>query len=291
MSDHHLPPESEQAPKTGTSRPYAAAQLSCPEIDALLPAYALGATDPAESAEISSHLRLCPTHAAELAKHASLVQTLLLSTEPIQPPMRLANQLRRVINQPLTRSQPQAPTAQPHLHGWRSWPWSTMWLAAAASLIVLLGALSFYLARQNLALRQAYFELAAQQLAANSEQRQQQAIYELLTTTGGQFLDLPVTQDNGQTEAEVMWNPQLRIAMLYAKAFPGLPANQVYQLWLTYDGQRRSGGLFTVDSQGNGVLIFAVPQPLDRAEVIGITPEPTGGSATPTTDPVARLKL
>jgi anti-sigma-K factor RskA len=293
MSDNHLSPEPQQSANAGAARQDRAAPLSCPEIDALLPAYAIGATDPPESAVISAHLRLCPTHAAELAKSETLAKALLLSTEPIQPPVRIANQLRRLINQPLTRSksQPRAPALLPQRRGEQRWRWSTMWLAAATSLLLLVGGFNFYLVRQNLALRQAYMELAARQLAQPGQQTQQQEIYELVTTAGSQFIDLPAAQQPGEIEAEVMWNPQLKIAMLYAKAFPGLPADQVYQLWLTYNGERQSGGLFTVDGQGNGVLLFSVPHPLDQAEVIGITPEPKGGSAAPTSDPVVRRKL
>lgn len=288
MSKNPFPPEFESDPGAQES---SATRLSCPEIDALLPAYAIGATDAGDTAVIRAHLQLCPIHAAELAKSSRLAQSMLFGAGEVQPPPRIANQLRRALDQPLTRLPPQPQAAQPHATWWQSWRWSAMWSAAAASLIILLGGLNFYWLRQNLELRQAYATLSAGSPARPTAATQQQAVYDLVTSEGIRFLDLPPAQVNDPVHAEVMWNPALNTALLYAEGFPNLPADQVYQLWLTYNGERQSGGFFQVDGQGNGVHIFAIPHPLDRMEIIGITAEPVGGSPKPTSDPVVRWKL
>jgi hypothetical protein len=79
--------------------------------------------------------------------------------------------------------------------------------------------------------------------------------------------------------------------MLYAKEFPQLQPDQVYQLWLTDNGERESGGLFTVDQNGTGVLVFPVTRPMDSLDSMGITPEPAGGSPGPTSRPVVRRQF
>jgi hypothetical protein len=59
------------------------------------------------------------------------------------------------------------------------------------------------------------------------------------------------------------------------------PARQ-YQLWLVKDGQRSSGGVFSVNEDGYGTLMISADQPLTQFQTFGITIEPAGGSPGPT---------
>jgi len=61
-----------------------------------------------------------------------------------------------------------------------------------------------------------------------------------------------------------------------------LDDNQKYQVWLIRDGQRTSGGLFSVNTQGYASLEIVVPRPLLDYQAIGITIEPAVGSPGPT---------
>ncbi|MEN4042347.1 MAG: anti-sigma factor [Anaerolineaceae bacterium] len=63
---------------------------------------------------------------------------------------------------------------------------------------------------------------------------------------------------------------------------PVLGENQQYQVWLIRNGERVSGGLFSVNAAGYGVLQIYSHEPLDRYEAFGITIEPAGGSPAPT---------
>jgi anti-sigma-K factor RskA len=61
-----------------------------------------------------------------------------------------------------------------------------------------------------------------------------------------------------------------------------LDAEHQYQVWLIKNGQRTSGGVFSVDEDGYGVLWLSSPQSLASYDAVGITIEPAGGSPGPT---------
>jgi hypothetical protein len=63
---------------------------------------------------------------------------------------------------------------------------------------------------------------------------------------------------------------------------PILDDSQQYQIWLIRNGERTSGGVFSVNSSGYGVLQVYSHEPLDLYTSFGITVEPTGGSIEPT---------
>jgi anti-sigma-K factor RskA len=52
--------------------------------------------------------------------------------------------------------------------------------------------------------------------------------------------------------------------------------------WLIENGQRTSGGVFSVSQEGYGSLRVSSPQPLSNYSAFGITVEPVGGSPGPT---------
>jgi anti-sigma-K factor RskA len=61
-----------------------------------------------------------------------------------------------------------------------------------------------------------------------------------------------------------------------------LDENHQYQLWLIEDGQRSSGGVFSVNSEGYASTLISALKPLNQYQAIGITVEPAGGSPGPT---------
>jgi anti-sigma-K factor RskA len=71
-------------------------------------------------------------------------------------------------------------------------------------------------------------------------------------------------------------------AVLCVYGMPALPAGKAYQLWLTNNGGRESGGLFTVSDYGFGLLIVRPGRALREYSGLGVTVEPAGGSAGPT---------
>jgi anti-sigma-K factor RskA len=73
---------------------------------------------------------------------------------------------------------------------------------------------------------------------------------------------------------------------LVVDGMPLLDPTRQYQLWLIHDGQRSSGGVFSVSRDGYGSLWVDSPAPLASYQRVGITIEPAGGSPGPTGDKV-----
>ncbi|MBA2449101.1 MAG: anti-sigma factor, partial [Chloroflexi bacterium] len=79
-------------------------------------------------------------------------------------------------------------------------------------------------------------------------------------------------------------DPQVGTGMIMVRALPPLPTGRAYQLrWVRPDGKRESGGLLTwTDQGGNGYGFVQCPVPCAGFNAIGVTEEPSGGSAAPT---------
>ena len=81
----------------------------------------------------------------------------------------------------------------------------------------------------------------------------------------------------------VVTSAALHESVVSASGMASLPSGRVYQVWVMSPSGARSAGLI----HGSSLLASAV-RPGDR---IGITVEPAGGTARPTTSPVAVLPV
>ncbi len=77
--------------------------------------------------------------------------------------------------------------------------------------------------------------------------------------------------------------PQSTIGLMLTYWLPTLGPNERFQVWLiTPQGERDSGGLFSADARGNAHVVLRAPAPFAKYSSVGVTIEPTGGSAKPT---------
>lgn len=275
--------------------------LPCDEVADLIPAHSMGATDPEEAAAVHARLSACPTAAAALADYSKIAEALLYAAPPQRAPTHLAQQLRAAIGapvtpllvHPLTKRQPPVALRADGVPSHKPSPFTLVtpapkpasrWtfgrsLATAASLLLVSLNLTLLVQNQQLRTRQEQLE---------TELNQQNKALIFLAAEEPQEVILPAAQADSMAQADVLWNSSLGIAVVYVRAFPDLPPDQAYQIWLNQDGQRTSPGLFTVESGGMGIFVFPIQQSLDLYDVIGITPEPAGGSPGPTAPPVVR---
>ena len=96
------------------------------------------------------------------------------------------------------------------------------------------------------------------------------------------------TDAGGTVTAVVSWDK--REAVVTTTGLAALPSLKVYQLWVMGPAgttQARSAGLLSRTGHAGPVLAAAL-RPGDR---LGITVEPTGGTAAPTTSPVVVMAL
>jgi anti-sigma-K factor RskA len=136
------------------------------------------------------------------------------------------------------------------------------------------------------------------------------AVVFLLVTTAATHGQLQQAQASGRAIAAVLAAPDARIesvpasvggtvtavmsvrqheAVVTAADIPAPPGTKVYQLWVMSSSGARSAGLLPASHSGSTALVLAAGvQPGDR---LGITVEPAGGTAQPTTAPVVTMPV
>lgn len=227
---------------------------------------------------------------------------------------------------PLNAASPAPVTAlAPAMSAGRAWLWPRVAWAAGIAAVFLLGLNLAWLSRLE-ALRTENTILSSQiahQAAVQTEQRtqieaQQRQIDEQTQLLGalrnqeaalgatladqtdllaqviaaaGESYDMPPAQPGDAAFATVAWLDPAGVGVLRADNFPPLPPGMAYQFWLRKDGGRISAGLFTVDENGRGSLVFTPAGSLDEFDGMDITPEPASGSPSPTAPPVVIATL
>lgn len=226
----------------------------------LLPAYALGSLDKSEEALVRQHLAGCAACQAELAAYEAVVEMLPAAAPGITPSPELKERLLDQVEKhakPQQRTAPSGPTLWERLSRWLHQPqWQTA-VALGALLIIVGGLFLWQQAGQNAA--------AEIVLTGTEAAPQAQGILEVAA--------------NG------------RDGVLTVNGLPPLDSAQQYQLWLIADGERVSGGVFSVTADGRSTLTIHAPQPIPEYSAFGITIEPAGGSPGPTGQRVLEFNL
>ncbi|MFN2200849.1 MAG: anti-sigma factor domain-containing protein [Caldilineaceae bacterium] len=248
------------------------------DVRSLIPAYSIGALDPEDIEFVQERLAVSPEAAAELAEYASLQNALLHCAGERLPSAQLGGRLQASLRES------RAPAIIEPARSWRerfaSGNTQHMWVrwAMAGALALLIG-LNVLTALRIRSLQEENRNLSLQL----SNQREALA---LLTADGVQMARLPAASDESDAMATVRWTPDSNVAVVSAQGFPALEAGLAYQLWLIRDGERTSGGLFTVNNEGSGTLVVQAPDPIASFDAMGVTPEPATGSPGPTSPPV-----
>ncbi|MGH3208526.1 MAG: anti-sigma factor [Trebonia sp.] len=241
------------------------------ELHLLTGSYALDALTGAELAEFEKHLDECPSCAEEVRGLRETASRLAMATA-VTPPPGMRQQVLAAAS--VTRQLPPAGRGSlPRPGGWRR-PLSRAGLTAGI-----------------LALAAAVVFLLVTQLSTNRQLQQARqdnsAIAAVLSAPDARIESMPATA--GGTVTAVMSLRQAE-AVVTTSALPALPGTRVYQLWvMTSSGAAKSAGLLTVTGAGSTTPVLADGVlPGDR---LGITIEPAGGTAQPTTTPVVVMPV
>jgi len=224
----------------------------------LLPAYALDCLDTDEKGQVEAHLARCDLCRHELQTYRDVVGVLPLAMHVDEPPPGLKERVMQEARRSSQTSSPQTRT---------SW-WEQIaeyfrrgapaWGLVSLALILLLGV-------NNLLLWQ----------RVNRLDESAQVPFMSVTMTG--------TEASPDATGLLVISLDGEHGTLIVDGLQTLdPASQQYQLWLIRDGQRTSGGVFSVDRGGYGSVWVGSPEPLASYSSFGITIEPAGGSPGPT---------
>lgn len=226
----------------------------------LLPAYALGSLETEEDFKLAEHLGDCPDCRIELAGYRNIVAELPQAMVEVDPPAELKEKIMA-----RARGAGNDDSHEPISSLWQTI--STIFhqlptLAIASLLLIMVLGLS------NLAL------LARQGQTRMADGSNLQTIHLTGTEYSPDGTGLLVISRDGE------------YGTLVVDGLPELDSNQQYQLWLIRDGERSTGGVFSVGDDGYGSLVVASDKPLVFYDSYGITIEPTGGSPAPSGDKV-----
>jgi anti-sigma-K factor RskA len=246
------------------------------ELHLLTGSYALDALPDDEQADFEEHLARCPSCAEEVRGLRETAARLAMATAVVPPPEMRARVLAAV---PRTRQLPPMTRNQLARAGKRTGLRRRISLSRAGltgGILTLAAAVAFLLVTQ---------------LSTNQQLQQAQAsnrqIAAVLGAPDARFESVPVTA--GGTITAVMSLRQQE-AVVTTADLPSLPGTRVYQLWvMTSSGAARSAGLLTVTSAGSTTPVLA--DGVRSGDEFGITVEPAGGTAQPTTTPVVTMPV
>lgn len=268
----------------------------CAQLEALLPSYAMGITDPDESLLVERLLVDCPEYQQELDVYKDLSESLLYAVPQVIPPDSLAAKLQQRIaaaekaepsqTPPPDTSSPAAPVVIEHTIARPNFGASRWIVGGAAAVVIAALVLIGYLVTEINNLRES-------QSALESQLREQEQVLNALGSHD--LIQFTLASNEGDpsdlAEGRIICNPDAQFGLLRVENFAALDPTMAYQVWLIQGENRTSAGLFTVSSDGEGVLTFESPLPMGEYDYVGVTAEPAAGSDGPTSQPVVFGRL
>ena len=231
------------------------------DLHVLTGSYVLDAVSDEERAEFERHLQFCPTCDAEVRGLRETAARLALACA-VNAPARMEQHVLAATYR--TRQLPPLPASRP-----RRIPRVHRRIPHVPRRLAVLAAAASVAAAVALGITQ----LTAQH---QLDQAQATAIARVVTAPDAQ-VDTARTRAGGSVT--VVTSVALHEAVVSTSGMASLPSGRVYQVWVMSPSGARSAGLM----HGSSLLASAV-RPGDQ---IGITVEPAGGTARPTTTPVA----
>ncbi|MEP7199063.1 MAG: anti-sigma factor [Chloroflexota bacterium] len=232
------------------------------ELLELIPLAAIDALSAAERAAVRAHVATCSSCADRLAEYARVAAALLASAPTAIPPPSVEANLRARIQ---AASIPTRST-QGFWRRWFAWPrWALATAAVAALALVAFG---------------------VWMVAAPRAETTDAELASVLQTPGVVKVPIKGTDRAPEAMGQVVITPDASAGYLVVSHLAVLPSQQTYQVWLTRNGERDSGGTFSVNANGWAAFRLKAPRPFNSYQEIGVSVEPAGGSAWPTTNRV-----
>ena len=258
--------------------------LTHEEANALLGAYALDAVEPDEADAVARHLAECPRCAAEVAEHHEVIG-MFANAGADAPPEVWDRIAARIGATPPAQPRPAprraatgpgAPVLRPLWR--RRWVWPAAAAVGAAAAVMAL-----------LAVQVGHLDGRVGQLAAAGQKNGlQQAVTAALANPAARRVTLSAAPAAGSSgaaaQAAVLVILPDGSAFAVNTGMPALVGGRTYQLWAVAGGRPVSLGL--LGSHPNDVAFTVSPSA--PVTSFAVTAEPAGGTAQPTSPPVAQ---
>jgi anti-sigma-K factor RskA len=244
------------------------------DLHSLAGPYALDALETgSERDRFTRHLSRCQSCAAEV-KGFREVATAMAFAAAAEPPAELRDRVLTAATR--TRQLPPDVAGETHARPRRSrgsvpWvPWLSGVVATASIVVAVLFGFAQAHTRDEL----------------NQVKAENQAISLLLSAPQAKLLTHEVA--HGGVATVVLAADRHELAVV-TTGLPALPPGKVYQLWLIGKPKTVSAGLLPAAKNGQTPAVLATG--VVKGDTLGLTVEPAGGSAQPTTTPILALPL
>jgi anti-sigma-K factor RskA len=229
--------------------------------DDLKEAYALGALSEEERQEFEEYLRMHPELRAEVDDLLAVANLLALAPEEYEPPPELRRDLMSRISSSPEEAIP-ADTSSRQSGLWRLFGPGGLAAAAALAVVVIgMFAWNTSLQEENRALQ-----------GELQEQPQTTTTYQLQGTGTAQQVRGEVVLVGGER------------AVLVVDNLPSPPEGQTYETWILRDDAAEPAGLFEPNDAGRAAA--PIEGSIEDADAVAVTVEPSGGSSSPSGDPL-----
>jgi anti-sigma-K factor RskA len=225
-----------------------------------LAAYALGALDASETAELECHIDECESCRERVRWLRPAVDLLPASVEQRTPPASLRENLLATVRAEATTAGQAAARPKPERAPW--WQRLAGLMARPAAAMTVLIVLTVGVAVGYL-------------LRGSGEE------------TKGLVSAMPLGPQAAQVSATLERHGDS--ATLHVNEMPKLDRDEVYAVWVQRDGALEPRNTFVLGMDGSAEA--AVPGPLEGAEAVLVTAEPRPGGPQPTTPPLLEAPL
>ncbi|MFF7338443.1 anti-sigma factor domain-containing protein [Streptomyces sp. NPDC008163] len=240
-------------------------------------AYALHALPDTERRDFERHLgdcEACSTEVRELSETATRLGLAVATPAPRELRDRVLREITTVRQEPPALARRERSTDR---RGTAA-RWSRFALAACLAAAAGFGGIAVW---QHQEARDAQRQADAARLRAE-ELARVLAAPDAKTASG--------TLEDGAKGTVVVSRTEDR-AVFLASGLTEAPSGKVYQLWFSDGGTMRPAGLLRASGPSSTTYTTLLDGPVDGATGMGITVEPAGGSARPTSEPVALMEL
>ncbi len=248
--------------------------MDCQDVRELLDAYALGATEPAESEGLEGHVADCVRCWEELSEAQRTAALLSLAVVIEEAPASLRDRILSQAERERGRERGIRRLGQAVR---RVWPVSIGAVAVAGVAALVFAAV---LQLQVNDLRDENSELSRQVQSSGVVLDEQQQMLAVLTSPDMQELSLEAVAAESDAAAVYYWSRASQTGVLVCNNLPGVEEGQVYQAWLLKDGEWRSAG--TLEYYGGisqlSIDLSALHGP---PEAIAVSVEGPGGADRP----------
>jgi len=231
-------------------------ELSCEEIESLVPLYVLGLLDPDEASAVEAHLPVCPSCAAITRQFEGVTEAIptMLPPIPLDPAIRA-----RLLDSLPDRAQPPVELAARRTSKRESF---TRIAAAVLLLMTLTGGILIYqlIDERNEAASEAakLEEFVSPNAVAMSLQSMPESVY-----------------DESEGASRLYKNPDGEM-MLVVEGCPPTTDDRQYPVWVAMGDERMLLGEMVVDDDGNGWMEVTFPAEMPEPEILGVSVIETG---------------